>query len=305
MLTLIYRYNDSDLRMKICKLIIVSLVFSILFVYTFSPRVLAASSGSNSTTVSATVGQYYLNITGYIAPFASIVLLSNDQPLKTTTADLNGYFSFSSVLISKGFSGFCLDAVDVKRLGESYKCFSFAPANKDVSMQNLFLPPTLGLQRGEINQGDQAVMWGYSMPGANVVIHFSNGQTYTVTADSSGYYEIRTTIDKAGQYELFADATYQSKKSLTPDKKVSLLALSTSEQIAKIGQNWLNTIWKFLTGSPWGIVLAILPILILILILIHKLKPEWFTVIDQDFHRMASHIPFIRHKLHHWWFVGY
>lgn len=293
------------LHMKITKLFLASLFISILFAFQAAGIARAAASGQGTINVSATVGQYYLGITGYIAPFASIVLLSNDQPLKTTTADANGYFSFSNVIITKGFSGFCLDAVDVKRLGESYKCFTFAPATKDVVMQNLFLPPTLGLQRSQINQGDQAVMWGYSMPGAHVVIHFNNGQIFTTTADNSGFYEVKTTINSAGQYELFADATYQNKNSLIPDKKVTLLALSTSEQIVKLGQNWLNKLWKFLIGSPWGIVLLILPILLFILLLIRKLKPEWFTVIDQDLQRLVAHIPFVHHKLHHWWFVGY
>ena len=290
--------------MKKCKLPLVSLIVFILFVF-ISALPANASVGSASSNVSATVGQYYLDVTGYIAPFASIVLLSNDQPLRTTVADAQGYFSLTQVLVGKGFSGFCLDAVDVKRLGESYKCFTFAPITDSLSMKNLFLPPTLGLQRTEITQGDQAVIWGYSMPGASVVVHLSDGQTFTTTADSNGYYEVKTTIAKSGQYELYADATYQSKKSLIPDRKVTLLALSTSEQIAKAGLNWLTNLINYLIGSPWGIVLAILPIFILILILIYKLKPEWFTVIDQKFHQVASHIPFFPHRLHHWWFVGY
>ena len=248
--------------MKKCKLPLVSLIVFILFVF-ISALPANASVGSASSNVSATVGQYYLDVTGYIAPFASIVLLSNDQPLRTTVADAQGYFSLTQVLVGKGFSGFCLDAVDVKRLGESYKCFTFAPITDSLSMKNLFLPPTLGLQRTEITQGDQAVIWGYSMPGASVVVHLSDGQTFTTTADSNGYYEVKTTIAKSGQYELYADATYQSKKSLIPDRKVTLLALSTSEQIAKAGLNWLTNLINYLIGSPWGIVLAILPIFIL------------------------------------------
>jgi len=294
--------------MKTLLLVASYVIVSILFVITFIMPVYALTSltsPGNSTSVTAKVGQFYLDITGYIAPFASVVLLYNNQPLRTTTTDANGYFSISNLLINKGFSRFCLDAVDVKRLGESTKCFSISPATGSVTMHELFLPPTIGLQANEINAGQNATVWGYSMPGAKVTIHLSDGQTFTTTADNTGYYQISAKIIQAGQYDLFADANFQNKNSLIPDNKVTLLALSTSEQLVKLGQNWLQKVVKFLLANPWILVLSLLPVLLLILFLIYKFKPDWSTAIDQQFHRIAIHIPFFPHRLHHWWFVGY
>jgi len=94
-------------------LIIVSVILFLLY----TKSVLAQyklPKGSQSATVSGRLGDFYLNISGYIAPFASIVLYSDGIYLRATTADQFGYFTISEVLIKQGFSRFCFDAVDFK-----------------------------------------------------------------------------------------------------------------------------------------------------------------------------------------------
>ena len=98
------------------------IILSSLFLVLLSTR----ASASLETEVQADVGEFYLNVSGYISPFASIVLNSNGIFMRTTVADKGGNFSISQVRIARGFSSFCLDAVDYKRLGESTTCIKFA-----------------------------------------------------------------------------------------------------------------------------------------------------------------------------------
>jgi hypothetical protein len=248
--------------------------------------------------VSAQVGEFYLSVAGYISPYSSVVLISDGVFYRAAVADAYGNFSISQVLIRKGFSHFCLQAVDFRRLGSSETCFEVPPANGDVVMKDIFLPPTIGLQRNEISAGSDAVVFGYTMPGASVVIHLNNGESFTVTADTNGYYEYHIKSVKAGYYTLFADATYKGKPSTKSTQTIYLKALSVSQQLSRLAGN----LWKWLTpllSNPlwWGI-----PLLILITYLTFRIWPEKFTAIYES--RVISFLLRKRRKLHHWWMEG-
>lgn len=262
--------------------------------------------GSVSTSVSASLGDFYLNLSGYIAPFASIVLTSDGVYLRATTADEKGYFFITEVLIKKGFSKFCFDAVDFKRLGESFSCITIPPAKANVTMKDIFLPPTLGLSRSEITAGSSTVAYGYSMPGALVTLHFGN-KIYQVVADSTGYYQIVLKDVKAGVYQLYATAELNKVPSLNPEKKLTLKSLSSWDQFWQWLINLIKHFWIFLTSLSFGPLWLAIPILILIIILILKLWPERFTSLYNNRITMFFTRAFRKekHLLHHGWWVGY
>src|ERR1035437_8566963 len=156
-------------------------------------------SSSSAVQVQASVGQFYLSLWGYASPFASISLTFDGVFMRATVADEKGNFIISQVLIKAGFTNFCLDAIDFKRIGESYTCFSIPPATASVTMKDIILPPTLGLSRTKVNEGGSATAFGYTMPKAKVTLHV-NGELLTTYADNSGYYEFALKNLKAGNY---------------------------------------------------------------------------------------------------------
>ena len=267
----------------------------------------ARSRAGFSVPVQAQVGQYYLNLSGYISPYASVVLTIDGIFARATVADSQGNFSISSVLIKAGFSNFCLEAVDYRRLGDSYTCFHIAPAKGGVTLTNIFLPPTLGLSKNTIAAGGQTLAFGYTMPGAKTTLYLSNGQQIIVNADSTGYYSDTIKNLKAGSYSLYSRAFYNNKESLAPTKKVNLRALSLWEQIMLFIQSIINNILKFFSSLSLGPLWLGLPILILIIILILKLWPEKFTFVYRSGLIIFFTRLFRRSKkpLHHWWFIGY
>lgn len=291
--------------LKGTSLLLFLLVFLFAFRYVVFAQIDNPIRGALRANVSASVGEFYLNLSGYISPFASIVLSSDGIFIRATVADQYGNFSISQVLIRRGFSHFCLDAVDFRRIGESLTCFNIPPAQDSVTMKDLFLPPTLGLSRTQIAAGGEAIAFGYTMPGAIVTLDI-NGKKLVTTADSSGYYEFRLKNLKAGTYILFASANYKSKDSLQPSKKLQLKALNWWEQFLAFLKELWHKFLVFLTSLALGPLWLVIPIIILIIILLLKIWPEKFTFIYRN--RLTEFFfDFFGkgRKLHHAWWMGY
>lgn len=284
--------------------------FAVLFIIALFPLVSSrsiAAVGSPKTSgvnVSVSIGEFYLNLSGYASPFSSIILTSEGIFYRAAVADEHGNFSISQILIQKGFSSFCLLHVDFKRLGDSTACFQFSPATADITMNNIFLPPTIGVQRGSIIEGSDAVVFGYTMPLARVTVHLSDGRTFVITADSTGFYQVIIAKLKAGSYELYATAVYNSVASEVPTDRVIIKSLSKSEQAVTTLTGLTDKLKKFLEDLPLGPLWLAIPILILIIILLKKLWPRLFSSPIEKF------LFFFKRKkkekpLHHLWFVGY
>ena len=261
---------------------------------------------SLNSTVSGTVGDFYISISGYIAPFASIILSSDKVYIRATASDQSGYFLLPEVLVKEGFNHFCFDAVDFRRLGESSSCMTIPPVYAPREIEDVFLPPTLGLSRTQISAGSSATAWGYSMPGATVTLHFGT-VIFTTTADSTGYYQIVLKDVKAGIYQLYSTAVLDNKPSLEPAKKLTLKALSPWEQFIEWLLNLLRRIWTFLTSLSFGPLWIAIPILILIIILILRLWPERFTSLynNRIIIFFTKAFKGRKHPLHHSWMMGY
>jgi len=283
--------------------IIVCLLLVTLSCISYSPS-WAASRGTAQVNVSGQVGEYTLSLSGIIAPFANVTLVIDDNVIRSTVADSTGRFSISQVLVPRGLTAFCLNAIDVRRLGESYTCLTIPPLAGTLVKDDIFLPPTLGLQASEIAQGETATAWGYSMPNATVRVRF-NGQVYTTTADSSGYYQISVPSVPAGRFELFADARYEAADSLNPQRGVELIALAITEQVRDRLNDFFTWLISLVIGSPWGILFVLLPLVGVIVYLLFKLNPQLGSAVSSGFSSVYAHIPFIPHRLHHSWMVGY
>jgi len=283
---------------KFLPIILISTTFVVLTISRVFAQIPTLPAGSLGTAVQASVGEFYLSLWGYVSPFASITLTFNGIFVRATVADQNGDFIISQVLINAGFSSFCLDAIDFKRIGESYTCFSIPPATASVTMKDIFLPPTLGLSRTTVTAGGSATAFGYTMPGAKVTLHI-NGELLTTYADNTGYYQFDLKNLKAGNYSLYATANYQNKESLTPTKKLLLESISiqkqTAQQIAKTIGNWWDQLLRFLKNLLSNPLWLVIPILILIIILIRKL---WGRQFPNPF-KLKSRL------LHHSWWMGY
>lgn len=249
-------------------------------------------SQTGSSTVNASVGRFYLSVSGYQSPFASIVLTTKSgQFLRSTVADKNGNFTLTDILITESFDGFCLTAVDFKRIGESEACIDIqTPVTQSLSYTDIFLPPTIGLSRKVINAGENAEIYGYTMPYAKVYLTI-NGKVVTLSADFAGFYKYLFVNVPAGTYTFSATAELNGKSSLPPTKKVSLEARSLVGQIAQVPQ----AVAAKLPILNIGLLLLALLLLIAIGILLYKLRFRLWVIFIDKFRK--------KHRMHHDWFL--
>lgn len=253
-------------------------------------------SKSQGSVITATVGAFHLSVTGFQSPYASIILKTqNGTFLASTTADSKGYFSISNTLINTSVLTYCFQAVDFKRIGISEACITLdGPITQDVTYNNIFLPPTIALSKKQINAGQDAVIFGYSMPGAKVELDIE-GKVITVTADNTGYYTYTYKNVPEGVFRITAVAQLDSKKSLPPTNNVTLESLSITQQITNIGNGVTQTVKKKVPFNLLPYLLTALAFLTAIGILLYKLRLRLW-VIFIDFLRR-------RKKMHHDWFL--
>jgi len=252
--------------------------------------------------VTARVGEFYLSLSGYASPYASVILTSGGVFYRSAVADQNGSWSINDILINKNFSSFCLQHIDYKNIGESTTCLTVPPATADIIKKDIFLPPTIGLQRSEIIAGGNAVVFGYTMPGSTVTIHLKNGKSYVVLADLNGYYELTLKNLEAGSYELYATAVYNGIPSENPSNTLKLVALSWWDQLLVWLKKLLQWLWSVITGFGLGPLWLVLPLIPFIIYLLVRLWPERFTFIYDNEIYVFFHP---RKKLHHAWMFGY
>ena len=215
---------------------------------------------------------------------------SNSIFMASTVADPKGNFLIERVLVNEGFTDFCLEVVDVKRIGDSFTCFKIPPVKVDTEKRDIFLPPTMGLSGKKIAPGSSVFASGYSMPNAKVIINISKDIIIETTADASGFYKLEIKDLPVGKYSLFATAKYDNKDSEKPSRTKELESTSFAE---KIRENF----WKILL-----VILIITVVLILIFILLSRR-------LRQMIRNLLSPVPFSRKKKkakgHHSWFLGY
>lgn len=245
-----------------------------------------SSANAQSTDIKASVGSYYFSVTGIASPFASIVMSNDSTFLASTVADQKGNFLIHKVLVNDGFSGFCFEVVDVKKLGDSYTCFKIEPLKKDTEKNDVFLPPTLGLSGKKLTPGSTVVASGYSMPSANVYVNISKDIKIQVLTDLNGYYKSEITDLSAGKYSLFATANYEKKESEKPTRTKELEAISNMEVVRQ------NLLFILI------IVFIVLVVFILIIILVYKKLKKWMSGRKNKKQKKVA-------PEHHSWFLGY
>lgn len=190
-----------------------------------------------------------VTITGFSSPNASIVIVdASGTSIATLTADAGGNFTATNLNMSVTAAEYCFRVVDFKRLGTSESCMTIDPTTQS-TISNIYLPPTIGVERAEISEGEEAVIYGYTMPGATVRLRLSTGDIVSITADETGYYEYRNNALAAGDYSFVASASYNSTDSLDA-KNSALLKKLSPEQVARKAREALEQISDE-GGFPW------------------------------------------------------
>lgn len=236
-----------------------SIALYVLASQSFGNYVYSESKSYNSgIKTSATVGEFGLQIAGLASPQAevSLQMVDSSVPLSKTAANDQGAFSLPEILINKGLQEICLKTIDQKKTGTSTGCVQFLPASASITLQDIFLPPTLIIDNPTVQAGSQVKIRGYSMPGAQVALHLTSTRTVYTDAKSDGSYMFDIDNMSEGAYVLSVTANYQGKESIKPVTTTQLTVLAVAGVAA-------NRAWLYL-------LLLLIPFVILILFIAKK-----------------------------------
>ena len=195
---------------------------------------------SQEVALSATVGQGIFTIEGYSSPEATIFLTSSQGNLsqQTVKADKNGYFIFKNVLLPVNPGELWFQARDQK--GNFTIPLAIAQPPREVEkIKDVFLPPTFSQTKGQIITGENAFLWGYSLPDATTEIYLFKTPTkkwwqafigrpalafeplkIEIKTDQNGYFEVNLPNTARGRYQIFAS----SQKEENPSPKSNTLS---------------------------------------------------------------------------------
>jgi hypothetical protein len=276
------------------------LLFILMFVLYATPIVASSVSPATINRIEARVGEYSLTVTGYASQNASINIKTNNLLMASTTAGADGSFSFMNLPIKKGLDSICFDVIDIARIGRSTSCIRVQPANGDILLKDIYLAPTIGLEKSSITEGSSGLVYGFTMPNASIDIKMNNGSRLTTRSDQLGKYSYTVGNLPVGTYEMTSLGTYHGSKSLNPTSGVTLEVLTSSIAFTNQAVGLRRSLVNWL---PW-ILLAIPVTGLGSFLLIKKYRPQWLSFVEQSrVYRWL--LRKFRRDLHHAWFVGY
>lgn len=207
----------------------------LLFFLFFTPHISAAEyNSSTSISVSGSIGQNEVTITGYTSP-QSRVELSSPRVFAVTYSDNSGYFIFDKTLLPRNPSDLCLTSFDNNHRQSTPTCVPAPPiTNYHTNIGPILLPPTISLENNTVNPNSTIITSGQSIPSSQISIHFykindsaksffsflSPPSVYayslpslSVTSDSLGNFSLNIPTAYASDYRLYASTKFQDNYS--------------------------------------------------------------------------------------------
>lgn len=161
----------------------------------------SGGGGGGSVAIQTTV-----NISGVAYPLSKVSVLQDGRLVATTTADPSAKFSFSITGLTTDtytFSIFGEDSQKLKSLSFSFPIY--VTVGTTVNIGNIFLSPTVNVDKVQVKKGDNLEIFGNSAPESQVTIsvHSPVERFYSVKSSKSGLYlyNLDTTVLELGKHE--------------------------------------------------------------------------------------------------------
>ncbi|MFA6385890.1 MAG: hypothetical protein WCW29_04050, partial [Candidatus Paceibacterota bacterium] len=176
------------------------------------------SSGSSIETEKINISTI-VNFSGMAYPFAKVFILQDGQIVATTIANEEAYFSVSLSNLSTDTYTFSVYGEDSSNRKSSFFSFPiFITSGTIVNIGNIFLSPTIEINKSEVKKGDNLIIFGQSIPQKEITISVHSGQEYfyKVMSDMTGayLYDLNTSLLDLGKH--------QTKSKTTSNDHISL-----------------------------------------------------------------------------------
>jgi len=154
--------------------------------------------------------------TGRASPQSAITLLRDGQVVATTVSDSLANFRIIASGLSAGNYIFSLYAEDQNGLRSSLSTFPISvTAGATTQVGNIFIAPTISVDKSEVRRGDNIAVFGQSAPNSEITIMIQSEEPLfaRVLADEDGIYlqNIDTSPLTIGRHSARARAAYRGE----------------------------------------------------------------------------------------------
>ena len=146
---------------------------------------------STGTTGDTTGGSGRITFSGRAYPNSKVSILKDGSLVVSTIADPKADFSVSIGTLANGNYNFSVYGQDNNdRKSTSFSFPVFITEGSTINIGGIFLSPTIDLDKSEVKQGDNLVIFGQSVPDSEITISVHSEQEFfnKVTTDRSGVY---------------------------------------------------------------------------------------------------------------------
>lgn len=142
---------------------------------------------------------------GRAYPGSSVTLLKDAQIIATVNADTSANFQIGLSSLSGGNYIFSVYSVDKKGLRSSLLTFSISlTAGATTKIDNIFIAPTIAVDKDTVKKGDNIAILGQSVPSADIIISVNSEEEFFVRtiSDANGVYlyNFDTTVLEYGDH---------------------------------------------------------------------------------------------------------
>jgi len=154
--------------------------------------------------------------TGRASPQSTITLLRDGQVVATTVSDALANFRITASGLSVGNYIFSIYAEDQDGLRSSLSTFPISvTAGATTQVGNIFIAPTISVDKSEVRRGDNIAVFGQSAPNSEIAIMVQSEEPLfaRVLADEDGIYlqNIDTSPLTLGRHSARARAAYRGE----------------------------------------------------------------------------------------------
>lgn len=154
-----------------------ALFFVLLFLFS-SPAI----AFQNNVNVSVGIGGNAFVLYGYTSPYA-IVILEGSGIYEQTNSNKSGYFEFRNLLGPLVAQETCVMSIDTLGRISSPNCLPPFPISYSSSIGPVILSPSVSLDKGDYQVGEQAILTGKTIPDSEVTLSFFKDEKRSLFED--------------------------------------------------------------------------------------------------------------------------
>ena len=180
----------------------------------------------------------------YPGPSTVVIFTYNGAFQTSITTDADGVFSFNTTSLPAGSGAFSFSAKDPNNVLSVPVSFSATvPDSTPVTLNPVYLPPTIALNATVVTVGQSLQASGYAYKNGTVSLELDGptSRVYLAQVDAQGFWttSIDTSLLSAGTYNVFATSTSSGGSIVSPNSDTAVFQLVTTLQAAPICGNGL------------------------------------------------------------------